>query len=202
MAACLDSLPNLGSNCFKQYIQNAANYELYSCRDKHLQCEKPAGENCIPLNPMNDFYIPILSFGKHLCNENELQMQDSTSVNNTSDKESETENYEKSMENTMLPTYSISSSSEDTAFHLDETESDISTTTIAAAAANTEDLYFESVTSTLNLNAVLSTPSIHPYHEDDAHTQTSYIVKESISDSGIACCSSYLIFVVIVLVFI
>ncbi|GFU39114.1 uncharacterized protein NPIL_612681 [Nephila pilipes] len=84
-ATCLDDMPTtemieLTNVCFGQYMQKAANYELYKCSDIPGKCGRLDNTTCLPTHLVNDFFIPLLSFGKNCRNvprEDKPQMQDS-----------------------------------------------------------------------------------------------------------------------------
>ncbi|GBM32458.1 hypothetical protein AVEN_136036-1 [Araneus ventricosus] len=85
-SACLDKLPEVAGTCFTEYLKDFDANEIYHCRDT---CETLDAETCLPSSLMNDFYIPVLSFGKHSCKEDsavedKVQMQEPSKASTVS----------------------------------------------------------------------------------------------------------------------
>ncbi|GFY36223.1 hypothetical protein TNCV_4845951 [Trichonephila clavipes] len=174
-ASCLDNMSpqemvNYTSVCFDQYLRKAANHDLYKCSDGPEECGRPKGVTCLPTHLVNDFYIPILSFGKK-CGDfpdlHELHMEDWSETASTSNDDSGTQEYHTDNKDIAHPRYTTYSSPID--------KSSLST------ISSFENI--DSETSTLNSGSFINDDIIIPYYPNCDTSDSSDISHLSKSSS-------------------
>ncbi|GFQ73183.1 uncharacterized protein TNCT_453261 [Trichonephila clavata] len=150
-ASCLDKMspPEMvkyTSVCFDQYLRKAARHDLYKCSDVPEECGRPDGVTCLPTHLVNDFYIPILSFGKKcgdIPDKHELQIEDSSETSSTSNDDSGTQVYHADNKDIAYPedtTYSSPSDKSSLNTISSFENSDSETTTLNSGSFTNDDI--------------------------------------------------------------